>query len=234
MKVVARTRTWRPAQYFAVLGGLAVIWQLWTYAAWLAAGPRAITEFRDSDSVSWYAARAIEPLVVIMALAVVICVVRASLRERRVTIDAQICIAGLLCLWVDPLPNLYQPIFSYTSNFTNLNAWCGHMPLVVNPVCGGMPEPVLFSGGMYLGGVLLAAMALDTGMRVVTERRPGLSNARLIAWTFVGGLAMYLVLGACSISSAFRRTPARRIGSHCSGGIRTRSRSMRCWSPPSY
>ncbi len=182
-------RTWKLAHYLAVLGFIFLFWEGWTIVSWLADGPRQITEFRDSSSAGWYAARVYEGIAIMLAIAVGTYVVRGCIRERRLTLDAKICIAGALTWWLDSFTNVLQPLFMYSSNWVNVANWCGHMPLVVNPDCGALPQPI-FIFNMYLFGCLTFAMIMCAVMRKARARWPGISTAKLIGLVFILGIAI--------------------------------------------
>jgi hypothetical protein len=149
----------------AVTGGVITAWCLWGVVAWLADGPAAITQFREPGSGMAVTARMLEIAVVLVAVVVARHVVRGCLRERRLTFDAMFCIAGAVTMLLDPTTNFLQPVFFYNSNFVNLGSWCGHLPGVVNPDCGGLPQPVLFDFLVYTFALLPAAALLGGLMR---------------------------------------------------------------------
>jgi hypothetical protein len=184
-----RRPTWKLAQYLAVVGVVFLVWQAWTIVAWLKdTGLHQITRYRDRTSASWYAARCYEGLAIVMAIAVAAYVIRGILRQRRLTFDAMFCIGGALVYWLDPGSNLAQPLFMYSSNWVNVQNWCGHMPFVVNPDCGRLPEPILFDGLLYTFGLLLFVMVLNALMRKARQRWPDISVARLVGFVFVLGM----------------------------------------------
>jgi hypothetical protein len=186
----------RPTLVYALaaLGLLAVSWQAWSLTAWLIDGPHQVTVTQDTDSASWYAARILEPLAVVMFVVLAVYLVRDCRRQRRLTTDAKICAAGLLCAWMDPLINFVHPVFFWSSNFTNLTNWCGSTPLRINPVCGAMPEPILFVPMFWGGGILLYAIVANGAMRAVHHRWPTLTTGQLITGTFAVGCAFDLAL----------------------------------------
>ncbi|MGH2728556.1 MAG: spirocyclase AveC family protein [Actinomycetota bacterium] len=186
----SNARRWRPAHYLAALGAVFVFWQSWTWIAWLADGPEQITQFRDRNSASWYGARVYEALAIVAALSVIVYLVRQCRRERRLTFDAMLCISTGAAMWTDPGVNFIEPTWMYSSNWTNLGGWAGHIPFFVNPDAGRMPEPILLASLVYTFGVLLFVMILTSIMRWLRRRTPTISNARLLLLTFLGGVAI--------------------------------------------
>ena len=179
-----------PVPVLAAVGAACVAIQLAVYGAWLAAGPHQVRRFRDHDSASWYAARFFEVLIVVVSIAMLVHVVRQCRRERRLTFDAMLCLAGAAAYWIDPIDNWLQPLFMYSSNWVNLSNWSGHVPLVQNPDAGRMPEPVLFIGLCYAFGFPLFLIAINAGMRAARRRRPALTAPQLVALTMLGGAAV--------------------------------------------
>lgn len=187
-------RRWPAAYYLAFVGVFFLCFEVWVLGGWLADGPRAVTEFRDSHTVDWWAARVYETLAVLFALGMLVHLVRACRRERRFIWDAKFVVATGLLYWVDPFVNTLQPIFFYSSNWVNLENWCGHSPFAVNPDCGRLPEPILFLLPLYSFGFLGFTMALNKGMGWARDRWPGMSKLQLVAATFVAGMFLDILL----------------------------------------
>src|SRR5688500_10715462 len=59
-RAVLVSRRWVLPPYLAVAAVPGLFVQVWTVTAWLADGPRQVTEFRDRTSASWYVAHAVE------------------------------------------------------------------------------------------------------------------------------------------------------------------------------
>ncbi len=177
------------AAVLAGLGAVIVAYELWTWGAWLAAGPTQITEYRDRSSAAWVAARGYEALILVVAVGLLVRVVRQCRAERRLVFDAKLLIAGVAALFWDPFGNFVQPAFFYSSNWLNVNSWTGFAPLVVNPDASRLPEP-LFICLVYPFGLLGFAMIMNGVMRAYRRRRPGASNLSVLG---VGSLAGFLL-----------------------------------------
>jgi hypothetical protein len=194
LSATAAPRRWTnvvPA--LALIGAGCVAVQGWVWLRWLADGPEAVRQYRDHDSTSWYVARFFEGLIVVVAVGMVVHLVRSCRRERRLTFDAMLCLAGAATYWIDPIDNWLQPLFMYSSNWVNLANWSGHVPFVVNPDAGRMPEPVLFIGLCYAFGFPLFLMVINAGMARAKRRWPGLSFTQLLALTLVGGAVIDVI-----------------------------------------
>jgi hypothetical protein len=124
----------------------------------------------------------------LISIAVLVYVVAGCVRTRRLTWDAQLCLAAGLAYWMDPLANSLQPIFLYNSNFTNLSNWCSHAPFVVNPDCGRVPEPVIFMGLVYAFGLPAIALVCGYLLRFVARHRPNISTTNLVVAAIAFGV----------------------------------------------
>lgn len=187
-------RSWPYAYVLAGFGVLFMFFLAWTITSWLMDGPQSVTEFQDSSSTNWWAARVYETLAVLFAIGMLIHLVRQYRRERRFNWDMKFVLAGALLYWVDPFANWFQPIFFYSSNWVNLENWCGNAPFMVNPDCGRLPEPILFLLPLYSFGFLGFIMALNACQRWARNRWPNMSARQLIALTFVGGMIIDIFL----------------------------------------
>jgi hypothetical protein len=181
-----------PAMVLAVIGALVVGYALWTWAGWLADGPKPITANRDPESASRWVARGYELILVVVAVAMAVRVVDQCRRERRLVFDAIMVIAGFFTLFWDPMVNWMQPNFMYSCQWLNLNTWVANAPGVVNPTGNLMPQPV-FIMLIYPFGLLGFAMILNYAMARLRRRFPRISNLELLALTYVLGW----VLGFC-------------------------------------
>jgi Spirocyclase AveC-like len=197
--IPARKAPWRWQHYLTLIAGVFLLWGTWTIAAWLAAGPHSVTAYREPTSSAYTIATAYEVFGVLLVLGVGSYVVRGCLRQRRLTFDAQLCIAGLLAYWLDPFYNFFVPMNLYSSNFVNVGSWCSHAPFVINKACSGSPEPILVIGTIYVVGFLVCAMLGGGVMRAVENRYPGASMAKkLIALAAFAIVADLLIDGGSS------------------------------------
>jgi cytochrome c oxidase assembly factor CtaG len=163
----------------ALFGAAVAVYELITWSRWLAAGPRQVTEYRDTHDASWTVARFYEALILVVAVVLLVKVVRECRERRKLTLDAQLLIGGVAALFFDPLGNFVQPAFFYSSNWLNLNSWTGFAPLVINPDASRMPEPV-FIMLVYPFGLLAFAMLITAFLRRLRRARPTWSTARTV------------------------------------------------------
>lgn len=190
----AADRRWNWPVALAVFGGLCLATQAWVWIAWLRTGPVAITRWRDTGDGSWKLAIAYQVGASALFVAVVTWVVRQCRKEGRLTFDAKFCLAGLATFWLDPTANVLLPVYTYSSQWVNLNDWLGQVPLVRNPDAGRLPEPVLFLLPLYTVGWLGAALAVNGIMRWVRRRFPHWRAGRALALAVVVALVCDILL----------------------------------------
>jgi hypothetical protein len=181
--------------YLAIVGVPILLWELWTVIAWLADGPHQITQFRDTSSLNWYLAHGLEAITWIVALPMLVYVVRGCRRKREfLTFDMMFVLCGMSLTWTDAACNFFQPTFFASSNFINLNYMLGHMPFIVNPDAGRLPDPIFWGLGVE-GGCMLA-LAVIAG-RLISRARirwPGISTAKLLGIMVLFAAAVELML----------------------------------------
>lgn len=191
-------RHWGPAQYLALAAVPLLAYQAWTLVAWLAAGPNQITAYRSYGSFSWYAARAIEVVLVLAVAAILARLIHQCRAQRRLTFDAMLFIGLLLTVFWDTIVNFVEPLWFYSSNWLNLNDWYGHAPFVISPAAGHGPFPILMLGMLYPFFVF-DAMIICNVMRGAQGRRPDISAARLVGIGLVPALMIGAVLSLIMI-----------------------------------
>lgn len=178
----------------AAVGAAVTVWCAWGFVAWLADRPATVTRFADPWSASWVAARVLEAAAVGVGVIVLRFLARDCQRQGRLTFDAMFCGAGAVTMLLDPTTNFVQPVFFYTSNFLNLGSWCGHLPGVVNPDCGRLPQPVLFDFCVYAFALLPAAALLGIVMDRAGRRRPGRSAGAVIGIGLAAAIGLELLV----------------------------------------
>ena len=110
-------RSWPLSWFLAATGVASILFGGWTVVAWLGARHAyKVTEFRDTHSASWTAAKTGEGIAVVVAVVSLIYLVRGCRRARGPTLDAKVVLGTLPIYWIDPLLNALQPSFFYSSN----------------------------------------------------------------------------------------------------------------------
>jgi hypothetical protein len=140
------------------------------------------------------AARVFEVVAWVLAIVVFGHVIRQCLKQRRFTFDAHFLLVGLTIFWADTSPNFFGPVHLYSSNFVNLNNAMGNMPFVVNPDIGRIPDPLLFTIPLESAGFLAVAMAFGWLTRKIRDRRPGISNTRLVLILFAAACVVDIIV----------------------------------------
>ena len=181
---VATKPRWSAAHWLALIGVPILIHEVWSVTAWLLDGPFQITEYRDRNDPSWYAARALEGVGILVAIVVLIIVIRGCRRERTVfTFDAMYCMAGATLFYADGSVNVLAPTWLQSSQFVNVNNICGYMPFVVNPDCSRLPDAILLWFTLETFGLLGIAMLTAKGISLVRR-----------SWTHWSKLRFFLVV----------------------------------------
>jgi Spirocyclase AveC-like len=156
----ARDDAGRPiVLWLAAAGAVLGFWMVWTLVAWATSGHvHQVAQYREHGQASWVAAHVYEAVFATLTLGLTAYVLRGVWRERRLTFDAMLLFALFTSSWLDPAFNFYKQIFLYSSQFVNVNAWCGKMPGILNHQCGRMPEPLVIPL-LYMQVLLAATIA---------------------------------------------------------------------------
>ena len=188
-----RSRRWSLAHWLAVIAVPILIHEVWSVTAWLLDGPFQVTEYRDRNHPTWYAAHAIEAAAVLVSIIVLIYVVRGCRREQTLfTFDAMFCMAGATLFYVDGSINVLGPTFLQSSQFVNLNNICGYMPFVVNPDCSRLPDAILLYFLLETFGFLGIAIVVQ---KIVSRlKRPHWSKLQLFGFVMAIGILLDLLI----------------------------------------
>lgn len=189
-------RTTNPVNFWALVGCLVWVFQIYVLLKWFT-GP--FFEQVKPGPVD-------PPTAMKTAIVVFLClqwaaffvfgyrwVVRPVLRERRLSFDGMmfVCWSAWYWLW-DPFGNYLSVTYSYNAWIPNMGSWTNDIPGWNSPGSPGaqVPEPWLFTGGMY-GTVVVATSMLGCAvMRALRRRYPHLGIAALLGATY----ALFVVL----------------------------------------
>ncbi|WP_354699680.1 spirocyclase AveC family protein [Paraconexibacter sp. AEG42_29] len=190
----ARRRAWGWPHYLALLALPILFLETWTVVSWLADGPSQITEYRTGEhGKEFWGARGFEAFAIVLSLWVISKLIKdCRAQGRLLTFDVMFCIACATLFWANGGNNFFQPMFSISSEFVNLNDTCGHNPLIVNPDCGRFANPMIFLGLFEVFGLLGCAMLLGGVARRCKERWPGLTRPQLYGIVSLGGCVLVL------------------------------------------
>lgn len=190
----ARGRRWSWPHYLALAALPILFLEGWTVISWLADGPHQITQYRTGGhGKEFWGARGFEAFAIVLSLWVLKKLIEdCRERKRFFTFDVIFCMACATLFWANGGNNFFQPMFSISSEFVNLNDTCGHNPLIVNPDCGRFANPMIFLGLFEVFGLLGCAMLLGGVARRCKDRWPSLTTPMLFGIVSLGGCVLVL------------------------------------------
>jgi hypothetical protein len=172
-------RSWGCPQWLALAGAPFLLVEVYAVAGWLRDHPHQLTQYREGHSSPWLAAKTMEGVVTVIAIAVIAHLIRDMRRKRRFfTFDVMFCLVGATIFWANEGCNWFVPLWQPSSYFINLNSVMGYIPLVVNPEAGIVPDPFYFLFMMETFAVLGAALLMEPIMRGVKSLWPRISPAQ--------------------------------------------------------
>ena len=113
----------------------------------------------------------------ILALVAIGYVVRKSVRERQLCVEAAIVIGSAIAWWHDPLINWFQPALFYNAGLVNFGNWTQNIPGWLSPDGRLMAEPVLMIGMIYIWMPLAMGSLARWAMGRARHRWPALGPA---------------------------------------------------------
>ncbi|HVW31264.1 MAG TPA: spirocyclase AveC family protein, partial [Acidimicrobiia bacterium] len=94
----------------------------------------------------------------------------------------------------NPLEN-YTQVMRVTNGYLfNLGTWIGHVPGVVSPTAGRVPEPLVYMLALYFGYGALVTFAVSAGMTRAVRRWPARRGVRLFLATWAVLFAVEVVV----------------------------------------
>jgi Spirocyclase AveC-like len=179
-----------PIKAWAAFGGLWVgfilyIWGKWLlgpYAAPVETGPSAPPTWMSVGLVIWQIVTTAGMLGFFYWF-----LVRPWVRERRLTTDGILCVAGFFLWFQDPLSNYFSPWITYNSRLVNVGSWVNGIPgwLSFGEPGRQLPEPFLLEPGVYVTLWLSVAALGCAIMRRTKARWPHFGPYRLLLVCFV-------------------------------------------------
>jgi hypothetical protein len=113
--------------------------------------------------------------------------VRPLVRERRLSFDGMLflCWNGWYWFW-DPFGNYLSITYSYNAWVLNMGSWTNEIPGWNTPGTPGaqVPEPWLFTGGLYGTMIVATSMFGCAIMRRLRRRWPAMGTLGLLASTY--------------------------------------------------
>lgn len=123
------------------------------------------------------------------------------LRERALTLDGKIVIAGILMWFYDPMVNFLNFTSTYNTHMLNRGSWARFIPGFEYPNQNLFAEPLLFCGGAYLWYILLGGLVGCSVIRRLRSRYP----QKTLLWCFTV-LAAVLAVVDLVLEMLFLRT----------------------------
>lgn len=139
---VLRVRAVPAARALAGVAVMLLAYQTYTLSGWVGDSPHQITSGRIHSGTSWWAARAIEFLVLASVAGFVVHAARERRREGRIGIDGLLIIGMFSAAFWDPIYNWTDPAWLYSANWLNVNAWLDGAPGFAGHV-NGQPWPIV-------------------------------------------------------------------------------------------
>lgn len=220
-EALAPRRT-RGVVWWAAAGVVSLAVQAWTYATWIASGD-ATPQGTGADPVPtitriWAVGHQVVAIVgMVVALT---WIVRRCRAERRLTFAALFMLAWMSVWWLDPVVNFTRTVFFYNSAFVNLSSWTEHVPGWISPNGGNLPEPILFTGLLYVWFLPALAASGALAMRLARRRWPRLSVPATIAVGYVSLLVMELAFEVVWIRLELFAYPGTVHAASIWGGLR--------------
>ncbi len=187
-------RRTRGVVWWASFGVLALGVQAWTYGTWIASGdatPQS-TGADDVPTITRIWAVSHQVVAIVGLVVALVWIVRKCRRERRLTFAALFTLGWMSVWWLDPVVNFARTVFFYNSAFVNLSSWTEHVPGWISPNGGHLPEPILFTGLLYVWFLPALAAVGALAMRLARRRWPRLSVPATIAVGYVSLLVLEL------------------------------------------
>lgn len=182
----------RPVLFWSGVGAICVAVAAYVYVSWIVSG-NAAPVAPGPDPIprgTRLAIFAFQIVCPIMALGAIVYVVRKSLRERQLCVEAAIVIGSAIAWWHDPLINWFQPVLFYNAGLVNFGNWMEDVPGSLSPGSRVMVEPVLMIGMIYIWMPLAMGSIARWAMGRTRRRRPTLGPVRTFC---TGWLAVYVI-----------------------------------------
>jgi hypothetical protein len=180
----------RPVVFWAVLGGVMLLFQLFVLGKWIT-GPNFVPTGPGPDTIS-EARRLLYVLVqIVVPLATLVMfwsmLIKPWLREGRMTTDGRLIIAAGMVFFWDMSMNYSSTVLFYNSHLVNFGSWSlGSWPTWFSPKANLLPEPVFVAIPGYTCMVFAQALFICWLLRKAKARHPQLGVAAILGLIVVG------------------------------------------------
>ena len=188
----AQAKTIRPVLFWSSVGAVCVAVAAYVYTSWIVSGNASPVD-PGPDPIpggTQLAMTAFQIACPILALVAIVYVVRKSVRERQLCVEAAVVIGSAIAWWHDPLINWFQPVLFYNAGLVNFGNWMENVPGSLSPGSRLMVEPVLMIGMIYVWMPLAMGSIARWAMGRARRRRPTLGPVRTFC---CGWLAVYVI-----------------------------------------
>jgi Spirocyclase AveC-like len=183
---IAPGRRARPVLWWAALGAAAVAMQLYVYGRWVTSrdfaptptGPDPVPH--DVMLKAWI----LQGTFAAGAVATIGWLVWRCARKRRLTFYAQMWIAWVAIIWLDPWANLIRPQMMFNSYYFNRGSWVEYIPWWISAKGHLLPQPFLIETANYMTMVVVTIAAAKL-MSYIKRRWPGVGLVGLFAPTWL-------------------------------------------------
>src|SRR6201998_929282 len=183
---VARGRRARPGLWWVALGGAAGAMTLYVYGRWVPSSYFAPTP-TGSDPVPhdvMVKAWILQGTFAAGAVATIGWLGWRCARDRGLTFYAQMWIAWVGVIWLDPWANLIRPQMMFNSYYFNRGSWVEYIPWWIAPKGHLLPQPFLIETANYMTMVVITIAAARLMSRL-KRRWPGLGLVGVFAPTWL-------------------------------------------------
>jgi hypothetical protein len=187
-----RPKAVRPVLVWSAVGAVCVTFAAYVYVSWIVSG-NATPVGPGPDAIpgsTRLAMTAFQIACPILAVVAIVYVVRKSLRERQVCVEAAVVIGSAIAWWHDPLINWFQPVLFYNAGLVNFGNWTENIPGWLSPGGRLMAEPVLMIGMIYIWMPLAMGSIARWAMGRARRRWQTLGPVRTFC---CGWLAVYVI-----------------------------------------
>ena len=188
----ADIKTLRPVLFWSSVGAICVAFATYVYLSWILSGNATPVDPGPDPipGVTRLAMTAFQIACPVLAVVAIVYVIRKSLRERQLCVEAAIVIGSAIAWWHDPLINWVQPVFFYNAGLVNFGNWTENIPGWLSPDGRLMAEPVLMIGMIYIWMPLAMGLLARWAMGKARHRWPTLGPVRTFC---CGWLAVFVV-----------------------------------------
>jgi hypothetical protein len=187
-----RIKTVRAVLVWSGVGAACVVAASYVYFSWIVSGNAAPVS-PGSDPIpagTRLAMTAFQIACPILAVVAIAYVIRKSVREHQLCVEAAIVIGTAIAWWHDPLINWLQPVLFYNAGLVNFGNWTQNIPGWLSPDGRLMAEPVLMIGMIYVWMPLTMGSIARWAMSRARRRWPTLGPVRTFC---CGWLAVYVI-----------------------------------------